>query len=171
VSGALSGVGDLDTPWESTLTYTKHLQEKTWYLDLLPGDSDFTEVSIWFYDNDNAFVVTEEIGVPGGQGPTITRVPTRLVTGPDTYTLTKKDVFVLCNSTAGNITITVPPAKNCKGHRYLLKKRNSTFSLIVKVTPSSGDKIDDLTSWTLTTGTPPPAMQIISDGANGWWIV
>ena len=60
VSGVLTGVEELDTPPNATVPYTKYLQEKSWYVDLIPGDSDITEVTIWFIDQENAQLITED---------------------------------------------------------------------------------------------------------------
>jgi hypothetical protein len=84
------------------------------------------------------------------------------------YTATYDDWLILCNTTGGNITVTLPtPSQSNKGKVYVVKKTTASHSVIM----NAGDGsivIDDATSH--TNNAKNGYDQVVSDGTQYWII-
>jgi len=81
------------------------------------------------------------------------------------YSATYDDYLILCDTTSGNITVTLPDPTNNSGKMYVIKKTQSSNS----VTINAGDGsilIDDATSH--TSNAKNGYDQVISDGTQYW---
>lgn len=93
------------------------------------------------------------------------RVTASVVTKTANYTATADDYTILCDATAGDITITLPAASGLDQHIFNIKKIDSTANL---VTITSTDTIDDEAS--VSTYIQWTNIVVQSDGAN-WYIL
>jgi len=81
------------------------------------------------------------------------------------YSPTYDDYLILCDTTSGNITVTLPDPTNNSGKMYVIKKTQSTNSITI----NAGDGsilIDDATSH--TSNAKNGYDQVISDGSQYW---
>lgn len=82
-------------------------------------------------------------------------------------TVTTNDGTLLVRCTTANITISLPDAATCPGHRVIIKKIDPT-SYTVTVDAAGGDHVDGAAGQTITTQY--GRVGVESDGV-GWWIV
>ena len=83
------------------------------------------------------------------------------------YSATYDDWLILCDTTSGNITVTLPDPTNNSGKMYVIKKTQSSHN----VTINAGDGsilIDDATSH--TDNAKNGFDQVVSDGTQYWII-
>lgn len=76
------------------------------------------------------------------------------------------DTVLLCDCSAGNVTLTLPPAANARG-AYRIKKTDASLN-IVTIASAGSETIDD--SPTQTINDQYDSLDIVSDRAN-WYIV
>lgn len=85
------------------------------------------------------------------------------------YTVTSSDDLILCDSSGGAFTLTLPTAVGIGGRVYKFRKTDSTFATANAITISAGaSTIDGSSSTTLNTQY--ETLEIISDGSN-WHVV
>jgi len=83
------------------------------------------------------------------------------------YSATYDDWLIICDTTSGNITVTLPDPTNNSGKMYVIKKTQSTNSITI----NAGDGsilIDDATSH--TSNAKNGYDQVVSDGTQYWII-
>ena len=85
------------------------------------------------------------------------------------YTLTSTDYTILCNSTAGGFTLTLPPAATAQGRIYVIKKASADGNLIMVKGNTSSELIDGSVNQYLYA--PWSYMTIQSDGVSSWMII
>lgn len=87
----------------------------------------------------------------------------------DNLSLNAHAAVYICNVTAGDIFISLPPAGSCSGRVYKFRKYNPSFtSNDVSILPDSGETIDGNDDYTLSLALP-EFLTIISTGTE--WIV
>ena len=91
-----------------------------------------------------------------------------VVTKSSSYTLTADNYSVLCNSTTGGFTVTLPGASGCAGRVYVVKKVSGDGSLIT-IHASGTDNIDGASNQYIYA--PYSYFTIQSDGASSWSII
>ncbi|MCD6531942.1 DUF2341 domain-containing protein [bacterium] len=74
------------------------------------------------------------------------------------YTLADSDNVVLVDAEGGYVDLTLPPAANCPGRIYTIRRTDTTTN-VVRILPASGDSIEGQTQYLV-----PPVYQL-SDGA------
>lgn len=84
------------------------------------------------------------------------------------YTLTADNYTVLCNSTTGGFTITLPAASGCSGRVYIVKKSSTDGNLNI-LHASGTDNIDGSTNQYLYA--PYAYFTLQSDGTSTWRII
>lgn len=83
------------------------------------------------------------------------------------YTITANDTVILGDTTAGDVTITLPLASIASGYRFCIKKTDSSANDVF-VVRSGSDTIDGSTS--LTIAVQYVSITVVSDGSN-WFII
>lgn len=86
------------------------------------------------------------------------------------YTATETDDIILCDSSWGAFTVTLPAAATYNGKVLTIKKVDSTFSTsnAITIDGNASETIDGATTTTLNTQY--ETLEIISDGSN-WHVV
>lgn len=64
-------------------------------------------------------------------------------------TLTDSEANILVDATSGSITITLPPAANRTGKRYLIKRIDPAGTTLVTIDANASETIDGLLTWEL----------------------
>jgi hypothetical protein len=85
-----------------------------------------------------------------------------------TYTALTSDELILCDSTGGGFSITLPPAANCKGKILEFKKIDNNTNTIT-LDGNSSETIDGDTTYTFNTYL--DSVAIVSDGSNWWSLI
>lgn len=84
------------------------------------------------------------------------------------YTMTESDYTVLCDTSAGGFTISLPAASGCSGRIYVVKKiTGNSGTNNITIDPNGSETIDGSTTYTLQCRS---SVMIQSNGAN-WWIL
>lgn len=90
------------------------------------------------------------------------------VTKTANYTMTENDYTVLCDTTSGGFTITLPAASGCAGRIYCIKKTIGNSGVNnVTIDGNASETIDGLTTISLQCRS---SVIIQSDGSN-WWVL
>lgn len=84
------------------------------------------------------------------------------------YTATYGDVYFDCDTTAGNITITLPAAADSFGKKFAFKKITSDANTVV-IDGNASETIDGATTKTLSAQN--DSLTIVCDGVVGWRIL
>src|SRR5208283_946539 len=97
----------------------------------------------------------------GGSG-----FPTRFITVTSAYVAVAGD-FVLCNTTAGGFTVTLPlSGANVKSN--ICVKKISSDQNVLTIAASGSDSIDAQSSWVTTQQN--TSMLVTADGTTNWFI-
>lgn len=91
-----------------------------------------------------------------------------ITTKTSNYTASVSDHTILCNNTAGAITISLPPAAGCTGRTYVIKKVSAAGNNVVLAGYNGTETIDGSTTYTITNQY--TAILLQSDGTN-WYIL
>jgi len=91
-----------------------------------------------------------------------------VVTRSANYTVTAGDYTVLCNSTTGAFTVTLPAASSAPGRMYVIKKTSAEGNLIT-VHATGADYIDGAANQYLYS--PYSYITVQSDGLSSWSII
>ena len=84
------------------------------------------------------------------------------------YTMTESDYTVLCDTTSGGFTISLPAASGCSGRIYVIKKiTGNSGTNNITIDPNGSETIDGATTYALQCRS---NVIIQSDGSN-WWIL
>lgn len=83
------------------------------------------------------------------------------------YTVLVTDRYILCNATAGELTVYLPEAANAAGRIIVIKKIDTTSNYVV-VQAEAGEEIDGGNLQELTS--PYTTVNLLSDGSN-WWVM
>ena len=84
------------------------------------------------------------------------------------YTMTESDYTVLCDTSAGGFTISLPAASGCSGRIYVIKKiTGNSGTNNITIDPNGSETIDGATTYALQCRS---SVMIQSNGAN-WWIL
>jgi hypothetical protein len=95
-------------------------------------------------------------------------VANALTTKTANYTATESDHTILCNTTGGGFTITLPAASGCSGRIYVIKKTISNSGANnVTIDGNASETIDNSATISLQCRS---SVTIQSDGSN-WWIL
>jgi hypothetical protein len=126
-------------------------------------------------NNNNLYfdAVNYRLSVAAGQTPASTlqvggSVGTAIVTKTASYTASANDYTILCNNTAGAITIALPPASGCAGRIYVIKKTSAAGNNVTVQGYEDADLIDGSPIYSITTQY--SYIEIQSDGTS-WWIL
>jgi hypothetical protein len=92
-------------------------------------------------------------------------IHTRAVTASDNFA--PDDYLVLCNATAGVITLTLPVAAASQGRKLVAKKTDASANAVT-VDGNGAETVDGAASISITAQY--DSVSVISDGA-AWWIV
>jgi len=84
------------------------------------------------------------------------------------YTATAGDHTILCNNTAGAITLSLPTATDCAGRMYVIKKISGAGNNVIVAGYNGTETVDGSTTYTITSQYTAVVLQ--SDGAN-WYIL
>jgi hypothetical protein len=94
-----------------------------------------------------------------------TRPPIKTVT--TTYTATEQDGIILCDTSGGSFTVSLPPAavtvNNEAVHFWIKNIGNSPAT----IDPDGSELIEGFSTATLTRGT---SLHVVSDGTE-WWVI
>ncbi len=82
------------------------------------------------------------------------------------YTPTVADDVLICDTSTGNITVTLPPAATQVGKRIAIKKVSPSNSLVIDA--DGAELIDSTTLYTITASA--EGRELVCDGAR-WWTV
>ena len=80
-------------------------------------------------------------------------------------TVTDSQFFVIVDSTAGNVTMTLPLAANCKDKQFCFKKKVAGNSMIISANTS--DTIEGAA--TITKNNRYDTVYVVSDGQTTWY--
>jgi hypothetical protein len=89
----------------------------------------------------------------------------KVVTKTANYTAAD-EVVILADATSSTVTISLPAASTVAGRNYIIKKINSTNSVIID--PNGSELLDGAATQTLSTTN--QRMNIISNG-TAWYII
>lgn len=85
-----------------------------------------------------------------------------------TVSLSTADVVCLANATSGSVTYTLPAASGRQGHRFYIKKTDSSANQVI-INRSGADTIDGQTSQTINIQY--QCYMLVSDGSSAWYII
>jgi hypothetical protein len=102
-----------------------------------------------------------------GGGVSAWRYPEKTTAKTTTYTGTGDETVILCDSSGGAFTVTLPAAASFTGKHYYIKKTSSDFSAVT-IDGNASETIDGQTTTTINTQY--EAIKIVSDGSN-WHIL
>jgi hypothetical protein len=100
---------------------------------------------------------------PGPPVPSVYAV--RTITANDTATTA--DGFIKVDTTAGNVTLTLPTAASMKGRVLIVKKISTPDVNLVTLDGNGAETIDGATTYVFNI--PLMSVSLISDGA-AWWL-
>jgi hypothetical protein len=86
------------------------------------------------------------------------------------YTLTSNDYTVLCDTSGGAFTITLPTAVTDAGIIYVIKDNGSAGSNTITIASTSSQTIDGSVPSTYNITSNYGSLKVQSDGSN-WWII
>jgi hypothetical protein len=94
------------------------------------------------------------LGVGAGSSPNSTlqtggSFAAATITKTANYTASVGDYTILCNTTSGAITISLPPVSGCSGRIYVIKKISSATNNVTVAGYYTGDTIDGTTTKTI----------------------
>jgi hypothetical protein len=120
-----------------------------------------------------ADAANSRLSVNAGTSPNSTltvggSVSLAITTKASNYTLAANDYTVLCNSTTGGFTVTLPSASGCAGRVYVVKKSSTDGNLVIVHAPGS-DNIDGSANQDIYAAY--SYITIQSDGSSSWGII
>lgn len=104
-------------------------------------------------------IIDEAVGSGGG---------TNIVTKTADYTAKAGDV-VLCDTSAGGFTVTIPLSASNKSKAITVKKK-SADSNVLTIAASGSDSLDTFGA-TITTNQPGTALDFLGDGTATWELI
>ncbi len=107
----------------------------------------------------NMQIIDEAVGSGGG---------TNIVTKTADYTAKAGDV-VLCDTSAGGFTVTIPLSASNKSKAITVKKK-SADSNVLTIAASGSDSLDTFGA-TITTNQPGTALDFLGDGTATWELI
>lgn len=152
-------------------------------LNIVEGDDAFVvdmssleDDEDWQQDENAVFQIDRPVGI-GTNAPASTLEVEGSVAysiqqfqGPVNATLDASQHLVLANVNNGDITLTLPPAGECEGRVYTIKRFGTPpLSSIVTLLPVAGASIESQPQEVLQ-GFNGQVLTIVSDGSN-WWIL
>lgn len=156
----------------TTTNYTSCAAPGNTFNKRISADSDPPDRN----DIDALGAALEEHDHASGKGAAVARVTTAClatwtvvskVAGDSPYTATTSDQVILCNATAGAITVNLPTAVGITGRTYHIKKTDSSANAVT-IDPNGSETVDG--SSTKAINVQYTSYTVVSDGTN-WHIV